>query len=326
MRTINLVLWDNGVGLTRDMRILRELWSTPDSDVFVSAKRRGTLRKWLDPMRLKMRTAFQQMRGYDRSGRFSYNVMLEHVRPEYLALAKRNVLVPNPEWMDETDGQVMDRIDLVLTKTRHAQEIFGGLNCETRYMGFTSEDRLDSAVPRECKFFHLAGRSVLKGTDALLELWQRHPEWPQLTVVQHPKVAKKVGVAANIRHRIEYLSDRDLRRLQNSHAFHLCPSETEGFGHSLVEAMSVGAVTITVDAPPMNEIVGPDRGLPVACARSEKRGLATLYFFDTDAMERAITAAINMDFDERSRIGKAARTWFENNDAEFRARARIVLS
>ena len=87
-------------------------------------------------------------------------------------------------------------------------------------------------------------------------------------------------VAPNIDHRIGHLSDGELRRLQNSHRFHLCPSQTEGSGHYLVEALSVGATTLTLDAAPMNELVTADRGLLVPIAHTGTQYLATTNFFD----------------------------------------------
>src|SRR5690606_41449307 len=50
-------------------------------------------------------------------------------------------------------------IDVMLCKTRHAHEIFSRLGCDARFIGFTSEDRCDPAVPRRREFLHLAGRS-----------------------------------------------------------------------------------------------------------------------------------------------------------------------
>ena len=58
-------------------------------------------------------------------------------------------------------------------------------------------------------------------------------------------------VARNIDAHMGYLSDQELRTLQNQSAFHLCLSLTEGWGHYIGEALGVGAVTMTVDAPPM---------------------------------------------------------------------------
>ena len=41
-------------------------------------------------------------------------------------------------------------------------------------------------------------------------------------------------------------TDAELREIQNANLFHLCPSETEGFGHYIVEALSVGAIVLTL--------------------------------------------------------------------------------
>lgn len=325
MPTVNLILWDNGVGLTRDMRILCDAWTRAGYEVFVSARRRGRLRQWLQPLRLRTRLCRQKLRGDDARGRFDFNVMLEHIRPEYLALARCNVFVPNPEWFGAEDAALLRHVDLVLAKTSHAQSIFKSLGCATRYLGFTSPDRFDSGVRREGRFFHLAGRSVHKGTEALLDLWEQHGEWPRLTIVQHPKTAHRRRVAANIDHRIGYLPDAELRELENRHLFHLCPSQTEGFGHYIVSALSLGAVTLTVDAPPMNELVTPQRGLLVPYRGTGTRGLATTFHFDVQAMQARVMAAIQMDAQHADAIRRQARAWYLANDAAFRRRASEAL-
>lgn len=325
MPTVNLVLRDNGVGLTRDMRILCDAWSRADYEVFISAQRRGTLRKWLQPLRLEMRLCRQKLRGDDALGRFDFNVMLEHIRPEYLALAKCNVLIPNPEWFSADDAALLRDVDLVLAKTHHAQSIFEALGCTTHYLGFTSPNRFDPQVPRRAEFFHLAGRSVHKGTESLLDLWERHPEWPRLTIVQHPKTAQHRRAAANIDHRIGYLRDAQLRKLENCHLFHLCPSQTEGFGHYIVSALSLGAVTLTVDAPPMNELVTPQRGMLVPYLNTGTHGLATTFHFDAEAMQECILAAMEMAAPQINSIRSRARTWYVTNDEAFRRRAVDAL-
>jgi hypothetical protein len=213
----------------------------------------------------------------------------------------------------------------VFALTHHAVPIFERLGKSVDYVGFTSEDRIDRAVLRERAFFHLAGRSSNKGTEALLALWRQHPHWPMLTVVQNPRAAKRGAPAANIRHLIDYLDDAALKRLQNAHRFHLCPSETEGFGHYLVEAMSIGAVTLTVDAAPMNEMVTPERGVRVVVARTGTQNLAVTNFFDENAMAAAIERVMALDDAELDRLGAAARAWFEANDRQFRERINAAV-
>ncbi|HEX7111132.1 MAG TPA: glycosyltransferase [Mizugakiibacter sp.] len=322
---VNLIAWDNGVGLSRDLRLLGEALSASGHRVNVGALRRGKLRKILRPKLLRARIAWQRMRG-GHAPSYDVNLMLEHVRPEYFPVARHCALMPNPEWFLDPDRAHLDRVDLVLAKTRHAEAIFRDLGKPVAYVGFTSEDRLDRSVPRERAFFHLAGRSQNKGTEALLALWRRHPEWPRLTVVQSPRTARLGAPAANIVHRVDYLSDAELRRLQNAHRFHLCPSETEGFGHYLAEAMAVGAITVTVDAPPMHEIVTPERGALVGIARTGRQNLATTYYFDEVSMEATVQRLLDMGDAALDRIGAAARAWFEDNDRAFRGRMSTALA
>src|SRR5690606_2071978 len=127
------------------------------------------------------------------------------------------------------------------------------------------------------------GKSPVKGTEAVLEAWRRHPEWPGLVVVQTSRHARAGTVpAGNIDHRVGRMPNDELRWLQNACRFHLSPSEAEGFGHCLVEGMSVGAVILTTDGEPMNELVRPGRGLLIEPARVGTLGLARRHFERSD--------------------------------------------
>src|SRR5579875_1491191 len=236
---VHLLGFDNGVGLSRDLRLLTSTLQARGYRVdFTNTRRRGGV-PWLIQ---KTRGALHawQLAGRRRRGLpppYDLVLMEEHIAFAFLDDAPRRVLLPHPEWFLPRDLEWLDRIDLVLTKTHEAQRVFAARGCRSVCIGFTSDDRRDESVPRQRAFFHLAGSSRTKATDPLLALWRRHPEWPRLTVVQHPREAEAGPPAANIDHRIGYLDEAELRRLQNAHLFHLCPSETERFGHYIVEAM-----------------------------------------------------------------------------------------
>lgn len=319
MIRVNLVARDNGFGLSHHLRLLRDALAGADCEVTVSGIRRGALHKAIHPLKLRAGTLARRLTGRGAQ-RWDINLMLERVRPEYLVAARRNVLMPHPEWFDQRDRTWLPRLDRAFVLTHHAKPIFEALGMRVDYTGFTSEDRLDVAVPRERAFFHLAGRSSNKGTDTLLATWRKHPEWPRLTVLQSPRVARPVVHAANVDHRVDYIPDAELKRIQNAHRFHLCPSETEGFGHYLVEAMGVAAVTVTLDAPPMNEMVTPERGALIVPSRTGAQSLATTHFYDAAALESAIERLLATTDAELERVGAAARAWFENNDRAFRVR------
>jgi glycosyltransferase involved in cell wall biosynthesis len=322
---LNLIAWNNGVGLTRDLALLERALRAGGFDVHVTAIGRGKLRKWFRPAMMRLRSRLRALAR--RPPRFDVNIMLEHIRPEDLPSAHRTLFIPNPEWCLPTDVAQLRNVAGVLAKTRHAVDIFQRLGVHTEWIGFTSEDRLDAGVPRERRFFHLAGRSSNKGTDALIALWRRHPEWPVLTVLQSPRTARPIEPAvANVEHRVDYIDDAELRQLQNACRFHICCSETEGFGHYLVEAMSVGAVVITTDAAPMNELVDRSRGVCVGYGTTGTQFLATTYFIDCAQLEIQIERLLASDDATLDALGDAARQWFERNDAEFPERLRDAVT
>ncbi len=324
---VHLVGFDNGVGLTRNLRILTGTLRARGYRVdFTNTRRRGGVPGLLQRLRDQQHaTALARRRRRGLPPPYDFVLMEEHITPAFLDDAPHPVLLPHPEWFLPRDLEALRRIDLVLAKTREAARIFTAQGCHAVCIGFTSADRLDRSVPRERAFFHLAGSSRTKNTEPLLALWRRHPEWPRLTVVQHPREAVSGARAANIDHRIGYMDDAELKRLQNVHRFHLCPSTTEGFGHYIVEAMSAGAVVITLDAPPMNELVTPERGLLVASARTGAQHLAITYRFDDAAMEAAVERALAFDDARCDALGAAARTWYETERAAFPGRLDAAL-
>jgi len=323
---INLIARNNGVGLTRDLQLLADALRGGGCEVTVTGIRRGKLTKWLRPWIRRISWLARRVTRGRRAWTHDVNIMLEHIWPDDVNFARTNVLIPNPEWFLAEDRRHLHRIDQVLVKTDHAAELFQQLGLPTRYVGFASVDRLMPDVPRERTFFHLAGRSRSKGTERLLTLWRKHPEWPRLTVVQNPHSARPGEPAANIDHLVGYMDDEVLQELQNRHLVHLCPSETEGYGHYLTEAMSVGAVAVTLDAPPMNELIRPDRGILVpASATTGKQNLATTYFFDDAAMEATIESILAADDAVLRQLGEAARAWFLANQAMFAPRLLAAL-
>lgn len=301
---------DNGAGLSRDLRLVSETLVQAGHDVEVIAFGGS---KGINALRQGGLILARSWRG-----RADAQIFIERVYPTLFELGRRNLLIPNPEWFPMQWRLHLPGFEHVLCKTLHAQAIFRNIGCETTYVGFTSEDRLDATVPRERAFLHVAGRSSAKGTAVLLDAWRRHPEWPRLTVVQSARKAESIPPAGNIDYRIGYLADDELRLLQNRHAFHACPSEMEGFGHSLMEAMSVGAVTLTTDGAPMNELIQPRRGCLIAPVRETTKDLSPRYFVDVAGIEAGVARLLALDDVQVHSMGVEARKCFEQADAAFR--------
>ena len=325
MIRVHLVARDNGAGLSRDLEILRVAIGEAGFDLTISAIGAGGLRRQLQFARVRAKLAWRGFREGRAHARFDVNLMDERLRPKYVPLARRNVLMPHPEWFDVAWTKDLGLIDSVFAKTRHAVPLFEALGCRADFVGFTSIDRRLADVPREPTFFHLGGRSGNKGTQATVDAWLRHPEWPLVTIIQRKPLKLPPTLPSNIRLITDYIDDGELRTLQNRNLFHLCPSETEGFGHHLVEGMSVGAITLATDAPPMNEMVTNERGVLVPYVRTGTQQLATTYFVDGAAIEAGVARMLALDAAQRRSLSDAAREWWEQNDRAFRQRLATAI-
>ena len=305
MHDVLIIVKDNSYGLTRDAALLAEELRRAGQTVSVIGHReRGLLGRAL---------------GWARGPQLArIAVHVERAFPNWRRAADIHYLIPNQERFPRRHIARLGWIDLVLAKTHHAETIFRELDVPTSYLGFVSEDRLSPDVDRDwTSLFHLAGANTLKGTEDILALWRAHPEWPELVLVQKEKLAPK-SVPANVRLIARYVDDAELQLLQNRHALHLCPSRAEGWGHHIVEAMSCGALVLTTDAPPMNELVPPDTGVPVPYAKTEPRHLGTNYFVDIKALETAVERIIAMPVPDKRALGDKARSRYEAICANFK--------
>lgn len=231
----------NGIGLQRDYEILREELEALGHRVYG--------------------IQFNGKRALAQMPKVHVNLFLEVVVPAYFPAATEQWVIPNPEWWKPEYTPFIRKFSKVLCKTRDCLEIFRRFvkphGVQVQYLGFRSRDLLVQSIARERRFLHVAGNSVVKNTDVILEAWRGLP-YP-LTIVSslnqwHRRASQLGSTHIEV---LPRLPDDELAILANLCQFHLCPSQYEGFGHYLNEGMGVGAVVLTTDTPPMNEF-----GLP----------------------------------------------------------------
>ncbi len=333
MTRVNLVAFENGVGNSRDVVLVKGVLEKLGCEVSITAldmrarrRRRPGIRRGLAAAHHWLARVRGSSQRSDKFQPYDVNIMLEHLWPEHFHLARYNVVVPNPEWFDQADLRLLPKVDSVWTKTRHSFEVFAQLPCRTEFVGFDCEDRYDPQVERQPGFFHLAGKSRMKGSGRLVKHWAKHPMWPLLTVLHSRKSAFEIVNAANICYESRYMDDDELKNQQNKHMFHVCLSETEGWGHYIPEALSVGAVVLATDAPPMNELVTLDTGLLIKSQPSGTQHLATTYEFDTTSLVSAVEIALKMSHAEIRQYADNSRTWFVQNKKDFQYRVGRALN
>ena len=237
--------------------------------------------------------------------------------------AKLNWFIPNAEFCS-APLQDLQKFDLILCKTEECLRIFQPICKKTYYLGFTSLDcHLPSVFKNFSKFFHLAGKSVMKGTEEVLKVWRNHPDLPKLVLIK--RKANITSIPKNVTLLNKRLPRKSLLEMQNKCGIHVCPSKTEGFGHYIMEAMSAEAVVITTDAPPMNEFIKDKRCL-VKCSHTAPHNYATIYTVDEEDLVHTVKALQQLSYKELQSIGQQNRGEYLRRKGEFKQNFKRLMN
>lgn len=298
---INIILWINRKGLYNDGVILQRILTKAGFKVrLVSHKTTAPLMK----SRL--------------------NIFIQYIYPQFLKYAKHNVLVPNPEWGDNDFDFIKNNFDGVIAKTKDCENIFRSDLNNVYYTSFTSNDvYMDNEPDR--KYVHFAGASPLKGTKAIINLWNEKINLPKLYLYSYDDSYKYDVKNDNIVYRHDKLSDAEMKLLQNKYLFHVCPSEYEGFGHQINEAKSAMSIVFTTDAPPMNELISTDYGYLIKSRYKGKLQKGNLYSFEEDDLYEKIVASTTLTNTEINERRLKARESYQRNDTFFKNRVAEVI-
>jgi glycosyltransferase involved in cell wall biosynthesis len=255
--------------------------------------------------------------------RCDVGVFLELLNPRLLPYMRKSVGIFNMEWFAIQWRRYLNNMDQLWAKSNESHEIFNeiGLGKKARYTGFMSRDLYDAGIERADTCLHFKGHSDLKNTPAVLEAWRRHPDLPQLTIVSNNPVD---GLPDNVR-LLRHVSHGELVRLMNESRIHLCPSRSEGWGHYITEGLSAGAYVIATNASPMNEHVRSEWGRLVEPSAKHRRGMASEYDVDPDAIANAVRDAMLMDAAEREKRSMLARNHIASRNQEFEKMAIQLL-
>lgn len=201
------------------------------------------------------------------------------------------------------------------------------------YTKHTSADVYAPAVERDWNsFLHLAGWSPFKNTRVILQAWARHPEWPKLVLrvikadicswIEEAFGAGDAWRLANVDYKCGSEPLDMKNELQNRIGLHLCPSVTEGFGHYINEARSVGALILTTNVAPMNELVDDKSGVLVGKPREwwwQSKGdlFMPLAHVEVADIEQGVEQILLLSVEERQRMGRRARAKFLEDRTYF---------
>lgn len=258
------------------------------------------------------------------------NLFVEVLVPYLMNNAPVNWLMPNSEWWDGYSESGLPRINLALCKTHDCETIWNKkLGGRTYYTGFEAAD-LSNGVPvlnKDAAFLHLAGNSGTKNTEAVINCWRQYsPPHPITIVARDPAIRVLCLGVPNVKYE-QRLADSHVSHAINQFRFHLMPSEYEGYGQGMHEALGCGGIVITTNAPPMTEFPGVPAELMVPSSGTHIRRVATCHSVTADGVYDSVMKAAALTPNRLCELSAAARSGFESERDAFRARfARLLNS
>lgn len=265
----------------------------------------------------------KQNKSYDKQ------FFIEHIYPNLLDNSICNIFIPNLEFINKNDFNLMktNQIKYIIAKTNVAYDsLFKHFGHKVIKWIWTSIDRNISRInPDFSQYLHLKGKSRYKNTQMIFDLWMRHPEWPMIHIVHYGEkningfleIKQPVLVKDNITMYQYELDECTLESLMNRCGNHICASETEGYGHYVNEARSVGAVIITTNAAPMNEFTSKKYGFLVNPIKCKKIGLGFFYKINDVELETTIQNCINTSWEHKSIQGEIGKKMYNENNSLF---------
>ena len=254
-------------------------------------------------------------------------IFLEHIYKELMKFGEKTFLIPNLEWLNQYDIENMKQIETILCKTKDSYETIKRMfpKKNISYMNFTSKDRKrDEIKPNYEKYLHVKGISNYKNTQMILNIWMKHEEWPMLTIIHYGtlEIDIPIKVKTNITMIQKKVNEEVLERIMNENGVHICCSYAEGFGHYINEGRSVGAVVLTTNGAPMNEmskkVVPVKTTKPIMCS--------TGYIIEEKDVENEIKKIIKTKKKELIKIGNENRKNYTTQKENFKKRLNDIIS
>lgn len=257
----------------------------------------------------------------------SIYIHLENISYASLLHYGDHLLIPNQEWFRPTTIPLLPYLRAVWCKTHLAQAVFDELGVQTKYIGFCTS--LRAAINSDCtekkrEFVSRVGISALRGINPLVFAWSRNPHWPALHIVAHPS-RRVYPMPANIHYVDEFVTADDYRQFSNQFRFQIFATETEGFGHSIFEAVESGALVLVTDAPPMNEQLNSSLVINIPASYSGQKGLSPKFTVTQEGLDQAINYALGLDDGELLAYQERGRHLIQAMHSGFLSNVHLAL-
>ena len=258
------------------------------------------------------------------------NFFIEVINPALFMYAAKNIWIPNPEWTCKTWEPYARMVDEVWVKTHEAEKLFADWDCKTRYISWTSIDKVQPEIKNYSKAIVPAGKNIWRNPRPIIQCYmgiQRqnpalYAKLPELHIVHSPEAIHLPPIPDSLSSKIllhsEVMAEKDYDALLQECGLCICMSAAEGFGHAVNEAMSTGSILMLSPIEPFMDIA-PAKSMWVSELKStpHPQCMGTLMDVDLRSMMEALQMYVDMPFKQKKRMSQESRDLYEKRHQAF---------
>lgn len=266
------------------------------------------------------------------------NFFIEVITPSLFPYASKNIWIPNPEWTYKTWEPYAKMVNEIWVKTHEAEKIFADWGVTTRYIGWTSIDK----VQPEKKNYHKAivpvGKNVWRNPKPIIQAYmrmaQQKPDMyralPELHIVHWNEYVPLAPIPEPYQGKIklhsEVLSEKDYDDLLQECGLCICMSATEGFGHAVNEAMSTGSIVMLSPIDAFRELSDDAIWVSNSKVTPHPQCLGNLEDVEVDSIIEALEMYSTGGLSWKRSTGALSRATYEARHQAFVKRMEEVLA
>lgn len=238
------------------------------------------------------------------------------IHPKMLEYPRR-ILSLNPEWLINEEVEKIGLITEIWHKTKFSYSQVEPKFPAIRHalIGFTTPDP-KRRVDNFNTYIHFRGKSLHRNTQRIINCWEKNNKWPPLKIQAYGDGTSIhfphwVDWTKNISCYFGFMETESYLECATSGGIHLCLSETEAFGHYINESRAMGALTVVLDAPPMNELVDSDSGFVIPVSHVSPCNFGVRFYASDEAIYSGLEKVIALSQGDKKELGINARKRYE---------------
>jgi hypothetical protein len=254
------------------------------------------------------------------------NFFIEVINPSLFSYASKNIWIPNPEWCYKTWEPYAKMVDEIWVKTHEAEKLFEQWGIQTRYIGWTS---IDKVFP-EKKNYHKAivpvGKNIWRNPKPIIQAYMKikqiQPDLfnklPELHIVHSiplPPIPEEFQ--KKIKLHSEVMKEKDYDDLLQECGLCICMSAAEGFGHAVNEAMSTGSTLMLSPIDAFRELATEVLWVSNSKVTPHPYCLGNLEDVDIESIIDALVVYTTSHFDWKTYRSKIVRAEYEERHKKF---------